>query len=208
MCTHGPVAISKTSTRTSERVFILLPGVEGIRRGYGSRVIRKDPSDFPGMLKSLSDNEIGGGLPEGRVPASTFWLVNRQTRVLGAVNSRHQLNEHLVHTGGHIGYGIRPSERLKGYATRLLELSLAEARRLGIHDVLVVCDAGNIGSEKTILNNGGEPDTDYIEEDGNVIKRYWMKSMKEDDSFAGLILGRSKRRLTGDGNRANQKSDH
>lgn len=139
-------------------------------------VISKDPSDFQGMLKSLFDSEHGIGLPEGRVSDSTFWLVDNNNRVLGAVNIRHQLTEYLNNAGGHIGYGIRPSERRKGYATQLLKLSLLEARKLGIHDVLVVCDSGNIGSEKTIIKNGGIPDTDYIEKDGNVIKRYWIKN--------------------------------
>jgi predicted acetyltransferase len=55
-------------------------------------------------------------------------------------------------------------------------LSLIEAKKLGINDVLVVCDAGNMGSERTIIKNGGRSDTDYIEEDGNVIKRYWIKN--------------------------------
>ncbi|MNW15818.1 hypothetical protein D3C71_2144500 [compost metagenome] len=49
-----------------------------------------------------------------------------------------------------------------------------EAKKLGIQQALVVCDAVNIGSEKTILNNGGKADSDFIEEDGNVIKRYWI----------------------------------
>ncbi|WP_037282838.1 GNAT family N-acetyltransferase [Saccharibacillus sacchari] len=140
-------------------------------------VISKDPRDFQGMLKSLSDSEKGIGLPEGWVSDSTFWLVNDYNRVLGAVNIRHRLTEHLFNAGGHIGYGIRPSERQKGLATILLELSLIEAKRLGVKDVLVVCDAGNIGSEKTIIKNGGKPDSDFIEEDGNVIKRYWIKNI-------------------------------
>lgn len=139
-------------------------------------VISKDPSDFQGMLKELSNQEKGIGVKEGWVSDSTFWLVDKQHRVLGAANIRHQLTEYLYNAGGHIGYGIRPLERLKGYATKLLELSLIEAKKLGINDVLVVCDAGNVGSERTIIKNGGRPDTDYIEEDGNVIKRYWIKN--------------------------------
>ena len=138
-------------------------------------VISKDPSDFPKMLKSLSDNEEGVGLPEGIVSDSTFWLVDKSNRVLGAVNIRHQLTQHLYNTGGHIGYGIRPSERLKGYATKLLELSLSEAKKIGIKEVLVVCDADNVGSERTIIKNGGRADADYIEDDGNIIKRYWIE---------------------------------
>ncbi|KTD87411.1 GNAT family N-acetyltransferase [Paenibacillus etheri] len=139
-------------------------------------VISMDPSDYHGMLKSLSNNEEAVGLPEGWVSDSTFWLVDKHNRVLGAVNIRHQLTEHLYNAGGHIGYGIRPSERLKGYATKLLEISLVEAKKLGIKDVLVVCDACNVGSESTIIKNGGKSDTDYIEEDGNVVKRYWIKN--------------------------------
>ncbi|MDQ0089149.1 putative acetyltransferase [Paenibacillus anaericanus] len=139
-------------------------------------VISKDPSDFQKMLKFLSDNEMGVGIPEDWVPDSTFWLVNDRNKVIGAVNIRHRLSEYLFNAGGHIGYGIRPSERRKSFATILLKLSLIEAKKLGIKDVLVVCDAGNVGSEKTILNNGGRSDTDYIEDDGNVIKRYWIKN--------------------------------
>ncbi|MEF2965852.1 GNAT family N-acetyltransferase [Paenibacillus sp. M1] len=138
-------------------------------------VISKDPSDFQAMLTSLSDNEAGIGLPDGWVSDSTFWLIDNNNRVVGAVNIRHQLSEYLYHAGGHIGYGIRPSERRKGYATKLLELSLVEAKKLGIEEVLVVCDADNVGSEKTIIKNGGEPDSDYVEGNGNVIKRYWIK---------------------------------
>ncbi|MDO3413401.1 GNAT family N-acetyltransferase [Saccharibacillus sp. CPCC 101409] len=139
-------------------------------------VISKDPSDFQSMLKSLSDNEQGYGLPEGWVPDSTYWLVNQDNKVLGAVNIRHRLTEYLNNAGGHIGYGICPTQRKKGYATILLELALKEARKLGISEVLVVCDAVNIASEKTIIKNGGTPDADFIEDDGNVIKRYWIKN--------------------------------
>jgi predicted acetyltransferase len=80
-----------------------------------------------------------------------------------------------LNCGGHIGYGIRPSERRKGYATKLLALSLDKTKELGIQNVLVVCDEGNVASEKTILNNGGIPDTSYVEEDGNVVKRFWIQ---------------------------------
>ncbi|MBO9130755.1 GNAT family N-acetyltransferase [Bacillus sp. 165] len=137
-------------------------------------VISKDPSDFQGMLQSLLDSEKGENLPSGWVPDSTFWLVNEDKRVLGVVNIRHTLTEKLLNCGGHIGYGIRPSERQKGYATKLLALALEKAKELGIKRALVVCDETNIGSEKTIINNGGVPDRSYEEEDGNVVKRFWI----------------------------------
>jgi predicted acetyltransferase len=138
-------------------------------------VISKDPSDFQGMVQSLLESERGENIPDHWVPDSTYWLLNEDKRIIGAVNIRHRLTEKLFNTGGHIGYGIRPTERKKGYATRLLALTLEKVKGLGITKALITCDENNIGSAKTILNNGGIPDTSYIEVDGNVVKRFWIE---------------------------------
>lgn len=138
-------------------------------------VISKNPSDFQAMVDFLQENEKGENLPEGWVPDSTYWLVNDKNKILGAVNIRHALNEKLLNSGGHIGYGIRPSERRKGYATQILALALEKTRSMGIDRVLVVCDAVNIASERTIVKNGGVEDISYTEEDGNVVKRFWIE---------------------------------
>jgi predicted acetyltransferase len=137
-------------------------------------VISKDPSNFEAMIQFLRDNENEEKLPDNWVPDSTFWLVTESQKIIGAVNIRYRLTEKLLNCGGHIGYGIRPSERRKGYATKLLALSLDKTKELGIQNVLVVCDEGNVASEKTIVNNGGIQDTSYVEEDGNVVKRFWI----------------------------------
>ncbi|WP_156291940.1 GNAT family N-acetyltransferase [Oceanobacillus salinisoli] len=139
-------------------------------------VIQRDPSDFNKMVAFLEDNEKGINLPDGWVPDSTYWLVNEEKRVLGVVNIRHQLTGPLLRSGGHIGYGIRPSERRKGYATKLLTLSLEKARNLGIGHVLVVCDKTNTGSLKVIMKNGGVEDSDFVEDDGNIVKRFWIEN--------------------------------
>ncbi|CAH0344257.1 GNAT family N-acetyltransferase [Bacillus sp. CECT 9360] len=139
-------------------------------------VIREDPSNFQTMINQLQDYKKGENLPGNwMLENSTYWLIDHTKKVIGVVNIRHRLTERLLNTGGHVGYGIRPSERLKGYATEILSLSLEKARELGIEKALVVCDQGNIGSEKTIIKNGGIPDKDYIEENGNVLKRYWIE---------------------------------
>ncbi|MGF2621922.1 GNAT family N-acetyltransferase [Bacillus cereus] len=138
-------------------------------------VITKDPSNFPAMVQELLDAHNGINVPESWVPDSTYWLVTDHNRIIGAVNIRHSLTEHLFNAGGHIGYGIRPSERRKGYATKLLALSLEKAKELNITKALVVCDEVNTASEKTILHNGGLRDDDFIEEDGNVVRRFWIE---------------------------------
>ncbi|AZJ21573.1 GNAT family acetyltransferase [Bacillus wiedmannii] len=138
-------------------------------------VISKDPSNFSAMIQELLDAHNGINLPESWVPDSTYWLVTDENKIVGAVNIRHSLTEHLFNAGGHIGYGIRPSERRKGYATKLLELSLEKTKELNITKALVVCDEVNTASEKTILHNGGLRDDDFIEEDGNVVRRFWIE---------------------------------
>lgn len=137
-------------------------------------VVSKDPSDFPAMIQFLMDEVKDEKLPEGWVPASTYWLIDNDNKVVGAVNIRHRLNEKLLNSGGHIGYGIRPSERRKGYATSLLALALHKTAELGLKRILVVCDKGNIGSERTILKNGGVWESEFIEENGNSIQRFWI----------------------------------
>jgi predicted acetyltransferase len=137
-------------------------------------VLNEDPSDFEAMVAKFEDQSNGFGLQEGHVPASTFWLVRDDGKVLGAANIRHYLNKDLEYRGGHIGQGIRPSERRKGYGTEMLRLALEVARNKGITAVLVTCDVDNIASAQTILKNGGELDSEGENERGP-FQRYWIQ---------------------------------
>jgi len=138
--------------------------------------IKKDPMDFQEMLGYLRDCEKGIEPKIDWIPAnSTYWLIDN-FEVIGAVNIRHYLTERLLNSGGHIGYGIRPSKRNQGYATEILSLSLIKAKELGIDRALLVCEANNTASERTILKNGGIADVDFVDEEGNILKRYWIET--------------------------------
>ena len=109
------------------------------------------------------------------VPDSTFFCLDEDRDIfVGAVNIRHYLNEALLRDGGHIGDGVRPSERRKGIATKMIGLALDECRKLGIDRVLMVCDKDNIGSAKSIINNGGVLENEITVE-GVVEQRYWIE---------------------------------
>ena len=94
--------------------------------------------------------------------------------IVGAVNIRHYLNDALLLNGGHIGDGVRPSQRRKGIATKMIALALDECRKLGIKRVLMVCDKENIGSAKSIQKNGGILENE-VTVDGIVEQRYWIE---------------------------------
>lgn len=134
--------------------------------------IRKnDFRDFDKYLSELEIKETDGRL----VPDSTFFCLDEERNIfVGAVNIRHYLNEGLLKTGGHIGDGVRPSERRKGVATKMIGLALEECKKLGIDRVMMACDDNNIGSAKSIENNGGKLEN-KIEDDGKLVRRYWIE---------------------------------
>lgn len=138
-------------------------------------ILEEDTENFEGMVALLEGYKLGKGIPSSFVEHSTFWLADRNDRLLGAINIRHRLNERLKKVGGHIGYGVRPSERRKGYASKMLQLALLEARKLGLSEVLLTCSKENTASAKTILNNGGRLDSEQEDESGGVTQRYWIR---------------------------------
>jgi predicted acetyltransferase len=95
-------------------------------------------------------------------------------KIVGTIAVRHALNESLMNNGGHIGYGIRPSERRKGYGAKMLALALYKCREFGIEKALVTCDKDNIASAKTVMRNGGILENEITEDDGNIVQRYWI----------------------------------
>lgn len=107
------------------------------------------------------------------VPSDLYFLMDWQ-KILGAIDIRHSLDHpNLRNYGWHIGYGIRPSERKKWYATKMLELWLIEARKLWLKKVMLGCFDENIGSIKTIEKNNGKLER-YEEYNGKKARIYWI----------------------------------
>lgn len=141
-------------------------------------VLAFDDSDFDAMLARLDRCSRGIGLPDGFVAHSTFWLVEDDTHVVGVSNVRHTLTPSLLREGGHIGYGIRPRARGRGFGTEILRGSLRRAREIGIRDVLVTCAADNVPSARVIRHNGGVLESEaFVPERNEVVQRYWIRDV-------------------------------
>lgn len=131
------------------------------------------------------------------VPDFTYFALDIERNIfVGAVNIRHYLNNQLLKNGGHIGDGVRPSERRKGYATEMIRLALEECKKIGIDRVLMVCYKDNIGSRKSIINNGGVLENELPAEDGKIDQRYWISLKKRyADRHVGRKANKSKQKL-------------
>lgn len=123
-------------------------------------------------LKLLSNIS---SVPKGYVQSTEYITVrSSDDRMVGIVNIRHYLNDYLLKVGGHVGYSIRPTERRKGYAKEQLILALEKCHQLGINKILITCNKDNEASRKTIIGVGGIKENEIVEEDGNIVERYWV----------------------------------
>ena len=135
-------------------------------------IFAHDYRDFDSYLAYFEKAETNP--IEGHVPSSTYFALDKERNVMvGAISIRHYLNETLKNGGGHIGDGIRPSERRKGYATEMIALALDICRNMKLDKVMISCSRDNIGSKKSIINNGGVYERTVID-DGEVTEIYWI----------------------------------
>ena len=126
-------------------------------------------------FEELNKRSCEDTVPKGLVPSSTYLAVREKDNyIVGMIDIRHYLNEYLTQVGGHIGYGVRKTERNKGYAKQMLKLALEKCKELKIKRVLITCDEDNIASEKVILSANAKLE-DIRNVDGENKKRFWIE---------------------------------
>lgn len=131
----------------------------------GSGGLDRYLDNYEGWLEKL-EKDYTRVPSEERVPARTYFLVRESdNRIVGMINIRTVLNEKLSKFGGHIGYGIRPTERGKGYNKINLYLGLKVCYEYGIDKVFMDADLDNPASWKTMEVLGGVRINEYYNED-------------------------------------------
>lgn len=136
--------------------------------------------DFDKWLEKINNDLSEKTIVGSPIPSTVFLGVRKSdNKVVGMLQIRHKLTEKLYFNIGHIGDGVRPSERRKGYATEMIRLALEECKKLGINKVLMACNKENVASAKSIMKNGGILENEVISEDGEIDQRYWI-SLEDD----------------------------
>jgi predicted acetyltransferase len=160
--------LSPLSLSDGDDILQMLHEIGPGENGFGNRVWDMPASEFPAHLQSMLDMASGLNLAPHLVPQITYWL-RRDGYPVAMSRLRTRLNEALLKVGGHIGYCVRPSERGKGLAVILLNLTLKEACGFGIQRALITCNADNTPSWRTIEHCGG-----ILEKIENNERYYWV----------------------------------
>lgn len=145
----------------------------------------------PGMshaehLQKLENQKDKSKISSNRVPDSMFYaFVGNE--IVGRLSIRYELNSFLLERGGHLGYGVSPKHRRKGYATEILKQGLVACQKLGLDKVLITCGDTNVPSWKIIEKFGGSMENRiYDSEDNELVRRYWV--LTDMDQFKKLEI--------------------
>ena len=140
-----------------------------------------DPDKFNEWKETIftqyENERAGKNIPEGYVPNTTFWLVDNG-EFIGYGEMRHELNEDVSKTYGHLGCVVRYDKWGQGYGTRLVELLIIEAGKFGLDKVLCTCDVNNTASIHIIEKLGGKY-SETVELEYGKLKHYWIDTIKE-----------------------------
>lgn len=151
---------------------------------YGGRInpmaLKRNNATYEKWLLWIEEDKEESTCPKGSVPQDLYFFIksdNGFEYIIGAVTIRKVLNNELGHNGSSFAFGIRPSERQKGYGKILLKLALEEAKTIYKYNKFILtCDQTNIASSKVIEANGGILQNKITEENGNVILRYMINN--------------------------------
>lgn len=128
---------------------------------YGSELFDKTES-YEEWLDCVTRNADPKTVSETWVVTDTFFAVRESdARIVGIIDLRHTLNEFLKDLG-HCGYSVRPSERRKGYGTRILCKLIEIAKEAGMKELQISVEKENTASRKVIERNGGVYERSFI----------------------------------------------
>ena len=147
--------LKAANTEDIEKEYLFVKDIPADENGFINEYPGISRADFDDALDCMIANARGERLPEGYVPATSYFLWDDDV-IVGKFDLRHYLCESLVNGSGHIGYYIAPEFRGKGYGSRGLALLLDEARKVVPEDEIYLhLEKDNKASLKVMLNNGG-----------------------------------------------------
>jgi len=160
--------LKEASSDDGQAVYSMLQEFPAEENGFTNSAKGLLTRQFPAYLRKLEQDARGKKLPKNRVPQTTYWFMCGD-HPIGIIKLRHRLNDSLRAQGGHVGYGIRPSERGKGLGVLMLKNLLPEARKLSLDNLLITCFESNEPSRRMVEAVGGK-----LERTEKGVCYYWI----------------------------------
>ena len=152
----------------------------------GDSGLEEEYLNYEEWLKKMELLSNSDTCPNNLCPGYVYFLIREEdNKLIGMINLRWNLNDWMNTYGGHIGYGIRPTERRKGYNKISLYLCLLKAQEINLDKVLLTASDNNLGSIKTIEALGGilENKVPNYEDEKVLTGRYWINVNKSIEKY-------------------------
>lgn len=169
--------LEKTNTGLSDNLEEILQDLGDGENGFLGTDYGKETFTIEGYITEMEAMSRGLNLAPGFVPQTTFWLIDDKNRIIGMSRLRHLLTPGLLNDGGNIGYFVARSERNKGIGTVLLRLTIMEALKMNIQELLLTPNSENLGSIRIIEKNGGILEDERTRKDEKY-RRYWIRNIQ------------------------------
>lgn len=149
------IELKRLSCNDGIEIYNMLQEIPKEENGLQNKANGLTFKEFKEWLIIKQAESVQEGIVDGwKVPSTTYWLYVDGVPV-GYGSVRKFLTDALRQAGGHIGYGIAPSFRGKGYGKELLRLLLIEAHKEKIDEILITINKDNLASQAVARANGG-----------------------------------------------------
>lgn len=161
--------LKAASSEDIEKEYLYITSLPEDENGFTNPIAGVSKEEFENIvLPRMLNHSKGIDLPQGYVPCTEFFLWE-DGEIVGLFRIRHELNDFLRESAGHIGYGIKKEYRGKGYATKGLALTIEKAREIIKEDeIYMSVHKDNPASLQVQLKNGA-----YIHHEDD--KKYYTR---------------------------------
>lgn len=161
--------LKAASSEDIEKEYLYITSLPEDENGFTNPNAGVSKEEFENIvLPRMLNHSKGIDLPQGYVPCTEFFLWE-DGEIVGLFRIRHELNDFLRESAGHIGYGIKKEYRGKGYATKGLALTIEKAREIIKEDeIYMSVHKDNPASLQVQLKNGA-----YIHHEDD--KKYYTR---------------------------------
>lgn len=150
------IELKQLSIDMGKNEYDMLQGIIDLENGFSNPAYNISYKEYKKWLQKEDDVSKGINMPEGWIPATTYFLYINEIPV-GYGRVRHSSSEYLENVvgAGNLGYGISKIYRGKGYGNILFKELLKKCKELGYKEIKLFPLKSNEATVKIMLKNGG-----------------------------------------------------